>query len=242
MLQISVGCIQVLVRPKAWYPDHIKFWELQSWGPNAYPNQGQPSDCHTSLPAPHSAPGTSSPQKLNVRSVPTGFMNILPCLPAAGREGPYSPRLPEAHKTEEACTAPSSFLSVTVSVVFLSLFYDIQTMQAWEITTIILDSEPPPGCATSGKFSSLFSSHTSQRVLWWWWWFLQFPATHSSWGLTLSSLPATPRAQLLCSHKVGEFLSQMVIVPFSISSSSNLCKYQMSLNFIKSSRRHVSVF
>lgn len=35
MLQISVGCIQVLVRPKAWYPDHIKFWELQSWGPNA---------------------------------------------------------------------------------------------------------------------------------------------------------------------------------------------------------------
>lgn len=77
------------------------------------------------------------------------------------------PDLTEAHKTEEACTAPSSFLSMTVSVVFLSLFYDIQTMQAWEMTTIILDSEPPPSCATSGKFSSLFSSHMSQRVLWW---------------------------------------------------------------------------
>lgn len=130
MLQISAGCIQELVRPKTWDPDHIKFWELQSWGPNVCPNQGQPSGCPTGLPFPHLAPVTSSPQKLNVFSVPTGFTKTLLCPPAAGREGPCCPRLPtltEAHRTEAAYTAPSlPVYTMTASMAFLSLFYDIQ--------------------------------------------------------------------------------------------------------------------
>ena len=64
-------------------------WELQSWGPNLCPNQGQhePPACATCLPAPGSTPGTSSHQTLNLRSVSTGFMNIPPCIPATQKGG-----------------------------------------------------------------------------------------------------------------------------------------------------------
>lgn len=70
MLQVTVGCIYVLARPKTWYLDHIKFWELRRRGPKLCPDPGQPLECPTWLLAPHSASGTSSPQKLNTAQSP----------------------------------------------------------------------------------------------------------------------------------------------------------------------------
>lgn len=70
MLQISVGCIYVLARPKTWHLDHIKFWELRRRGPKLCPNRGLPLECPTCLPAPHSASGTSSPQRLSTAQSP----------------------------------------------------------------------------------------------------------------------------------------------------------------------------
>lgn len=95
-------------------------------------------------------------------SVPTDFMKTLLCPPAAGREGHAVSASPPSlrHIGEKQPALLLRFLSRLWQCrwLFCLCFMISNTMQAWEVTTMIIDSEPPPSCGTSGKFSSLFSS------------------------------------------------------------------------------------
>lgn len=200
-------------------------WELQSWGPNLCPNQGQrePPACATCLPAPGSTPGTSSHQTLNLRWVSTAFMAIPACIPAAQNEGSYSPqphwRIPDGTSLYASPYRFPTQNMIVSTALPLSLF-EIKAMPAWGMTTVIIGSEPPPSSSISGTFPSLFPFPHLPEAIPRLWWLLSFPATHSSVTTDPFSPPLSP-LELSFSGLTDPF-SQVITAPFSFSSSLNL--------------------